>query len=136
LIFSFNNSYFYLNFIKIFKLIETQNQKLIPKPRIVWASSKQEMYSNQDRGLSSLLVRNRNLKHHLNYDSDLENSKENINSSFENDEDIKLPQNSDQGHYYWIGKDYSNPYKEDFKDIHDHTKDQFERTEGKITILI
>ncbi len=30
--------------------------------------------------------------------------------------------------YYWEGKDYSNCYKEDFKDLHEYAKDQFDRT--------
>ena len=33
---------------------------------------------------------------------------------------------NEQG-YYWIGKDYSNSYVADFKDIHEYDKDQFDR---------
>ena len=40
-----------------------------------------------------------------------------------------LPKNSDAGYYYWVGKDYANSYREDFKDVHEYLKDQFDRTE-------
>ena len=35
---------------------------------------------------------------------------------------------SNEGHY-WIGKDYSNTYKADFKDIADFSSDQYNRLE-------
>ena len=44
------------------------------------------------------------------------------------DENVELPVISNEG-YYWIGKDYSNTYKADFKDIADFSRDQFERSE-------
>lgn len=47
-----------------------------------------------------------------------------IATEIEGDE---LPKQSDMGYYYWIGKDYANAYIEDFKDIHEHNKDQFDR---------
>lgn len=39
----------------------------------------------------------------------------------------ELPKQTDMGYYYWIGKDYANALVEDFKDIHEHSKDQFNR---------
>jgi phosphatidylserine/phosphatidylglycerophosphate/cardiolipin synthase-like enzyme len=39
-----------------------------------------------------------------------------------------LPVISNEGHY-WVGKDYANTYKADFKDIADFSKDQFDRAE-------
>lgn len=42
-------------------------------------------------------------------------------------EDLDLPKISDSGYYYWIGKDYSNVYREDIKDIDTHAKDQLSR---------
>lgn len=36
-------------------------------------------------------------------------------------EDLELPKNSHAGYYYWIGKDYSNVYHEDFKAIEYHS---------------
>ena len=45
-----------------------------------------------------------------------------VNTSFIDIEDIELPKNSDAGYYYWVGKDYSNTYREDFKDIHEYSK--------------
>jgi hypothetical protein len=42
-------------------------------------------------------------------------------------EDLDLPKNSDSGYYYWIGKDYSNVYREDIKDIDTHETDQLPR---------
>lgn len=50
------------------------------------------------------------------------------NEAFEDLEDI-LPKNSDLGYYTWIGKDYSNVYVEDIKQIDEYSKDQFSRTE-------
>ncbi|CAF0825220.1 unnamed protein product [Brachionus calyciflorus] len=44
-----------------------------------------------------------------------------------NEEKVELPIISNEGHY-WIGKDYSNTYKMDFKDVHDFSRDQFDRT--------
>lgn len=61
------------------------------------------------------------------YDRWHQNSK--VNQSFIDIEDIELPKNTDNGYYYWIGKDYANVYKEDFKDVHEFNKDQFDRTE-------
>lgn len=61
------------------------------------------------------------------YDRWHQNSK--VNQSFIDIEDIELPKNTDNGYYYWIGKDYANVYKEDFKDVHEFNKDQLDRTE-------
>ena len=38
------------------------------------------------------------------------------------DLDEVLPKSSDIGYYYWIGKDYSNVYVEDCKEIHEPFK--------------
>lgn len=40
---------------------------------------------------------------------------------------VEMPQLSNK-FYYWEGKDYSNCYKEDFKDLEEFSKDQFDRT--------
>lgn len=45
-----------------------------------------------------------------------------INQSFIDIEDVELPKNTDAGYYYWMGKDYANAYREDFKDIQDFSK--------------
>jgi hypothetical protein len=51
-----------------------------------------------------------------------------VNEGFDDDTDgmlesqAELPKNSDVGYYYWIGKDYANSYKEDFKDVHEYMK--------------
>jgi hypothetical protein len=52
-----------------------------------------------------------------------------INETLVEDEEepTVLPKQTDMGYYYWIGKDYANAYVEDFKDIHEHAKDQFDR---------
>lgn len=50
------------------------------------------------------------------------------NEMYRYEENAELPVISNEG-YYWIGKDYSNTYKADFKDIADFSRDQFERTE-------
>lgn len=42
--------------------------------------------------------------------------------------EVELPIISYEG-YYWNGKDYSNAFIEDFKDIEDFSSDQFDRTE-------
>ena len=56
-----------------------------------------------------------------------------INEGFEEDDDQEdksgLPKSSNLGYYYWIGKDYANAYREDFKDVHEYMKDQFDRSE-------
>jgi len=44
------------------------------------------------------------------------------------EENAELPVISNEG-YYWNGKDYSNCYVEDFKEIADFSADQFDRTE-------
>lgn len=49
-----------------------------------------------------------------------------VNESFVDLEE-SLPKNTDSGYYYWIGKDYANNYVEDFKDVHEFDKDQFNR---------
>jgi phospholipase D1/2 len=48
--------------------------------------------------------------------------------SVEEEEIPELPVISQDGHY-WIGKDYSNTYKADFKDVADFSRDQFARDE-------
>ena len=45
-----------------------------------------------------------------------------VNLSYVDLDEIDLPKNSDIGYYYWIGKDYCNSYREDFKDIHEFSK--------------
>jgi hypothetical protein len=42
------------------------------------------------------------------------------------EENAQLPVISNEG-YYWVGKDYSNTYKADFKDIADFSSDQYDR---------
>jgi hypothetical protein len=49
-----------------------------------------------------------------------------VNEAFTADEEAELPKNSDAGYYYWIGKDYANSYREDFKDVHEFAKGNFE----------
>ena len=48
--------------------------------------------------------------------------------SAEEEEIAELPIISQEGHY-WIGKDYANTYKADFKDVADFSRDQFARDE-------
>ena len=50
------------------------------------------------------------------------------NEAFEDLEEI-LPKNTDLGYLTWIGKDYSNVYFEDIKQIDEHSTDQFSRSE-------
>lgn len=58
--------------------------------------------------------------------SDLsDTSDEEAKKSF-TEEIIEYPIISNQG-YYWIGKDYCNTYKADFKDIAQFSQDQFDR---------
>jgi hypothetical protein len=49
-----------------------------------------------------------------------------VNEAFVEEEAIgsqtELPKNTDEGYYYWIGKDYANSYREDFKDVHEYAK--------------
>ena len=57
-------------------------------------------------------------------DSETDSSEE--GDSVEEEEIAELPIISQEGHY-WIGKDYSNTYKADFKDVADfsHGKNSF-----------
>jgi hypothetical protein len=56
-----------------------------------------------------------------------------VNESFidsaTTEDDDELPKSSDAGYFYWIGKDYANSYAEDFKDVHEHAKDQLDRSQ-------
>jgi phosphatidylserine/phosphatidylglycerophosphate/cardiolipin synthase-like enzyme len=52
---------------------------------------------------------------------------DNNSEEYNEEDEKKLPKNTDMGYYYWIGKDYANAYVEDFKDIHEFSKDQFDR---------
>lgn len=42
------------------------------------------------------------------------------NEAFVKDEE--LPKNTDAGYYYWIGKEYANSYREDFRDVNEYMK--------------
>lgn len=98
---------------------------------IKWVTSKKEILDRQKKTtniLSHLAMKTRQkstleddlLPRDEKYFSD--------NLGFE-DLDLVLPKNSQSGYYYWIGKDYSNVYYEDFKDIDVHSIDQFSREE-------
>ena len=59
-----------------------------------------------------------------------------MDDSIENESEIEnetinpqIPTVSSNDGYYWIGKDYANTYKGDFKDVGDFSRDQFNRDE-------
>lgn len=90
------------------------------------------MVKGQKKSLSKILFVSNESKQKTNLTDDIYdrwhlNSK--VNQSFVDIEDIELPKKSDNGYFYWIGKDYANVYKEDFKDVHEYNKDQFNRNE-------
>ena len=65
------------------------------------------------------------------FDRDSDESQQENESELENEinlGDHEPPVISNEG-YYWIGKDYANTYKQDFKDVGDFSKDQFDRAE-------
>ncbi len=106
-------------------------EKQPAQQNIKWATSKKEILDRQKKTshlFSHLAIRTRQ-KTTLEDDFLPRNDKYfSDNLGFE-DLDIILPKNSQSGYYYWIGKDYSNVYFEDFKAIDIHSTDQFSREE-------
>ena len=65
------------------------------------------------------------------FDHDSDESQQENESEAENElhlGDHEPPVISNEG-YYWVGKDYANTYKQDFKDVGEFSKDQFNRAE-------
>ncbi len=75
--------------------------------------------------LKTVKVKKNRLKDKINHRSETEDSDDD-DTEANNEEDLKrdiaeMPVISNEG-YYWVGKDYSNCYKQDFQDIHEFSK--------------
>ena len=96
------------------------------------------MLQNKRMSITDIIFRKRHqLLARSNIDDDIydrwhsKNKKHQLNETFVDldEEAFDLPKNTDNGYYYWIGKDYCNSYREDFKEVHEHSIDQFDRTD-------
>jgi hypothetical protein len=79
--------------------------------------------SRSDESLDEGYARNGHIRSY----SDSDDEKHDALGYFSDEDHLPPPVISNEG-YYWIGKDYSNIYRADFKDIHDFSTDQFDRS--------
>ena len=87
------------------------------------------MVQNRKTSIADIFRNRHQLLTRSNLDDDIydrwhSNSKEpRINESFEDlDENnlVDAKSGTENSYYYWIGKDYCNSYREDFKEVHEH----------------
>ncbi len=58
------------------------------------------------------------------------------NEIFEHEDDTKQVLNTKTKPYYWIGKDYANTYREDFKDIHEFSRGIILRLNKRLKLFL
>ena len=96
-----------------------------------------EMLQNRKTSIANIFRNRHQLLTRSNLDDDIYDrwhnaTKEHENEGFQDldESDLQQPlKSSENSYYYWIGKDYCNTYREDFKEVHEHHVDQFDRAE-------
>ncbi len=66
----------------------------------------------------------------------LTNENKFTNEIFEHEGDSKQVLNTKTKPYYWIGKDYANTYREDFKDIHEFSRGIILRLNKRLKLFL